>query len=87
MCVMTKTKTHITISAQVPVSLAKKLEKLAKAESRSKSYYIKNALENMLERKEEDVQDLIDATNRYEEFLHSEEEAVSIDDAVSKCSF
>ena len=46
----------INISAQIPAALAKKLEKVAAFEERSKSYYIKKSLEKYLEEKLEDIE-------------------------------
>ncbi len=72
-----------TISAQIPKTLAEKLSALARAESRSKSYYIKEALMRFLSEKTEDIQDYIEAEKRYAEFL-SNNDAISLDELKEK---
>jgi len=67
----------VNISAQIPTSLAKKLEKVAAFEERSKSYYIKKSLEKYLEEKLEDIQDYIDAKKAQKEFNASGRQTVS----------
>lgn len=56
------------------------LNKVAEAEERSKSFYIKKGLELVLERKLEDLEDYQDAKRAYEEHLASGEEAIPFDD-------
>jgi len=41
----------VTISAQIPAELEKELMRLCQFEERSKSYYIKKALEKLLQEK------------------------------------
>ncbi len=65
-----KTQTT-TISAQIPKTLAKRLSALAEAENRSKSYYIKEALNNFLDEKVDDIKDYIETEKRYRDFLAS----------------
>ncbi len=58
----------VNISAQIPASLAKKLEKVSAFEERSKSYYVKKSLEKYLEEKLEDIEDYLDARKARKEF-------------------
>lgn len=44
----------VTISAQIPADLEKLLIKLCESEERSKSYYIKKALEKLISEKLKD---------------------------------
>lgn len=73
-----------TISAQIPKSLANKLSALVSAESRSKSYYIKEALVRFLDEKTNDIQDYIEAEKRYHDFLSYDDTTVSLDDIAKK---
>lgn len=41
----------VTISAQIPAELEKELIKLCESEERSKSYFIKKALEKLIQEK------------------------------------
>jgi len=45
----------VTISAQIPAELEKSLIKLCESEERSKSYYIKKALEKLIQEKLKDI--------------------------------
>lgn len=45
----------VTISAQIPAELEKSLIKLCESEERSKSYYIKKALEKLIQEKLKEV--------------------------------
>lgn len=45
----------VTISAQIPAELEKELMRLCQNEERSKSYYIKKALEKLLQEKIKDL--------------------------------
>ncbi len=65
------TSNLINISAHVPQSLAKKLEKVAKFEERPKSFYIKKSLEKFLEEKLEDIKDHIRTQKAYKDFKKS----------------
>jgi predicted DNA-binding protein len=44
-------KNVVTISAQIPAELEKALIKLCESEERSKSYFIKKALEKLIQEK------------------------------------
>jgi predicted DNA-binding protein len=74
--------THlVNISAHVPQALAKRLEKVAKFEERSKSFYIKKALEEYLKARIEDIQDSIEIAKEYEEFKKSKQKSISFKEA------
>jgi predicted DNA-binding protein len=45
----------VTISAQIPAELEKALIKLCESEERSKSYFIKKALEKLIQEKFKEV--------------------------------
>ncbi len=72
-------KNKTTISAQIPAYLDKKLTALAKAEKRSKSFFIQEALIKYLSEKQEDIEDYIEAEIRYKEFLETGQEVVPFD--------
>ena len=74
----------MTISAQIPIRLAKKLSALSAAENRSKSYYIKESLEQFIAHKMQDVSDYLEGEALYREFLASGEQAVSLDAMAQK---
>ncbi len=67
-----------SISAQIPSKLAEMLNKVAKKEERSKSYYIKKGLEELLAKRLEDLEDYAEAHQAYEDFLASGEKSVSL---------
>ncbi|NBV06435.1 MAG: ribbon-helix-helix protein, CopG family [Proteobacteria bacterium] len=66
----------VTISAQIPASLDKDLTKICESEERSKSYFIKKALEKYLAEKLQDIKDYHEAKKLYEEFKNSGEKAI-----------
>lgn len=66
----------VTISAQIPSKLDKELSKLCETEERSKSFYIKKALEQYLEEKKQDIADYHEAKKLYEEFKKSGEKGI-----------
>ena len=74
------TTSSISISANIPVELGEMLDKVARAEERSKSYYIKKGLEQLLKNKLEDLEDYDDAQNAHREFVLSGEEGVPFED-------
>ncbi len=76
----------VNISAQIPATLAKKLEKVAAFEERSKSYYIKKSLEKYLEEKLEDIEDLIDGKKAQREFKKSGKKTVSFEETFKHLS-
>jgi len=72
--------TTASISANIPKELGDMLEKIAKAEERSKSYYIKKGLEKILTDRLEALEDYEDAKQAYDEHIASGEKAVPFDD-------
>ena len=63
--------TTASVSANIPKSLSTVLDRVAAAEERSKSYYIKKGLELILRDRLEDLEDYEDAKQAYEEFVAS----------------
>ena len=72
-----KSKT-VGISAQIPADLGEILDRISKAEERSKSYYVRKGLELFLTKKLEDLEDYEEARRAYEEFVASGEEAIPL---------
>lgn len=72
--------TAASVSANIPKELGDMLEKIAKAEERSKSYYIKKGLEKILTDRLEALEDYEDAKQAYDERIASGEKAVPFDD-------
>ena len=70
----------VSISANISTELSEMLNKVSKAEERSKSYYIKKGLEQILLDRLEDMEDYEDAKKAYEEYLASGEEPVPFDE-------
>jgi predicted DNA-binding protein len=70
----------INISAHIEEDLAQKLEQVAEFEGRSKSYYIKKGLTDILEQKFRDMQDLLNAQKTMKEVKDSGEGFVSFDE-------
>ncbi|MEL6748905.1 MAG: hypothetical protein AAFO09_01270 [Pseudomonadota bacterium] len=70
----------ISISANIPVELGEMLDRVSRAEERSKSYYIKKGLEQLLRDRLEDLEDYQDAKQAYDEFVASGEKAVPFDE-------
>ena len=66
-----------TISISLPDNLSAMLDKLSKNEERTKSYYIKKALENYFTQKLEDEEDYKDVVNSLAEFKASGEKGKS----------
>ena len=66
-----------SISANIPKELSDMLNKVAIAEERSKSYYIKKGLEKILRDRLEDLEDYKDAKQAHDEFIASGEKGVS----------
>lgn len=69
-----------SVSANIPKELSDMLDKVARSEERSKSYYIKKGLEHILRQRLEDIEDYQDAKEAYEEFLESGEEAIPFEE-------
>jgi RHH-type rel operon transcriptional repressor/antitoxin RelB len=74
----------VTISAQIPSSLAKELGEICELEDRSKSYYVKKALEKYLAEKRQDIEDYHEAKKLYEEFKKSGEKAIPFEEVFKK---
>ncbi len=70
----------INISAHIDESLALKLEKVSEFEGRSKSYYIKKGLTEILEQKFQDMQDMLSAQRTLKAAKDSGEGFVSFDE-------
>lgn len=70
----------ISVSANIPVELGEMLDKVSRAEERSKSYYIKKGLEQLLKNKLEDLEDYEDVQNAHNEFVSSGEQTVVLED-------
>ncbi len=68
----------IGVSAQIPADLGEILDRVSKAEERSKSYYVRKGLELFLMKKLEDLEDYEEARKAYEEFVASGEEAIPL---------
>lgn len=71
--------TIVTISAQIPSSLDRDLGIICQIEERSKSYFIKKALEKLLKEKLEDLEDYNAAKKAYEEFKKSGKKGIPYD--------
>jgi RHH-type transcriptional regulator, rel operon repressor / antitoxin RelB len=65
-------------SVQLPDDLSQRLITLAKATKRTKSYFLREALERSLE----DIEDAYLAETAYEAFLKSGKASIPIDDVV-----
>ena len=68
--------TSVSISANIPEDLSDMLDKVSRAEERSKSYYIKKGLEQFLKNRLEDLEDYEDAKEAYDGYIASGEKAV-----------
>ena len=68
----------VGVSAQVSADLGEILDKVSKAEERSKSYYVRKGLELFLMKKLEDMEDYEEGMRAYEEFLASGEETIPL---------
>ncbi|MXZ13484.1 MAG: hypothetical protein F4Y78_05715 [Candidatus Dadabacteria bacterium] len=70
----------VSISAQIPAEIGEMLNRVSRAEERSKSYYIRKGLELFLRSRLEDLEDYKEAAEAYEEFTASGEKTVSFSD-------
>ena len=70
------TTTSVSVSANIPVDLGVMLDKVSQAEEKSKSYYIKKGLEQLLRDKLEDLEDYEEAKEAHEVFIASGEKGV-----------
>ena len=70
----------VTVTSQIPTELAALLARVAEAEERSKSYYIKKGLELILHQRLEDMEDYEAATQAHAAYVESGEPTLSLDD-------
>tara|TARA_B100001750_G_scaffold41541_1_gene30246 strand:+ start:717 stop:950 length:234 start_codon:yes stop_codon:yes gene_type:complete len=68
------------LGVRLPVDLEKRLNRLAAATHRSKSYYVKKALEIYLD----EQADILLAVEAYEAFVKSGEKGISLEDLKKK---
>ena len=71
---------YVSVSANVSAEIGEMLDRVSKAEERSKSYYIKKGLEIFLKDRLEDLEDYEEAKKAHEIFMASGEEAVPLED-------
>ncbi|MBM3579707.1 MAG: hypothetical protein FJX34_02915 [Alphaproteobacteria bacterium] len=69
-------RTVTTISAQIPKHLDSGLTMICEMEERSKSYFVKKALEQLLKEKLEDIEDYQEAKKAYDEFKKSKQKTI-----------
>jgi predicted DNA-binding protein len=69
----------ITISAQIPSHLDKGLIKICEMEERSKSYFIKKAIEMLLKEKLEDLEEYNEDKKAYDEYKKSKKKTIPYD--------
>jgi predicted DNA-binding protein len=74
----------VTVTSQIPTELAALLTRVADAEERSKSYYIKKGLELILKQRLEDLEDYEAAVAAHSEFMQSGEAALSLDEVFGR---
>lgn len=77
---MIMTTTTVNVSANIPVELGEMLDKVSRAEEKTKSYYIKTGLEQLLRERLEELEDYQDAKQVYDEFVATGEKAVPFED-------
>lgn len=68
------------ISVSIPKALSDTLERVARAEARSKNYYVEKGLEVILRERLEDLEDYEEARQAYEEFVASGEKGMSFEE-------
>ena len=68
------------ISVSIPKALSDRLERVARVEARSKSYYVEKGLEAILRERLEDLEDYEEARQAYEEFVASGEKGTSFEE-------
>ena len=71
----------VTVTSQIPPELAALLTRIADAEERSKSYYIKKGLELILRQRLEDLEDYGAAVAAYDAHIAEGGGSVSLDEA------
>ena len=69
-----------SISVSIPKELSDMLERVARAEDRSKRYYVEKGLEAILRERLEDLEDYEEARQAYEEFVASGEKGVPFEE-------
>ena len=69
-----------SISVSIPKTLSDRLERVARAEERSKGYYVTKGLEAILRERLEDLEDYEEARQAYEEFVASGEKGTSFEE-------
>ena len=69
-----------SISVSIPKTLSDRLERVARAEERSKGYYVAKGLEAILRARLEDLEDYEEARQAYEEFVASGEKGTSFEE-------
>lgn len=74
----------VNISAPIPASLARKLQKVAKFESRPKTYYIRLALQELLDEKLQDMEDYIEAKKIYDEMKATGEKGIPYEEVFKR---
>ncbi|ARN84313.1 type II toxin-antitoxin system RelB family antitoxin [Candidatus Nucleicultrix amoebiphila] len=70
----------MTTAVRLPEDLEHRLENLVQKTNRSKSYYIRKALEEFLE----DREDYLLAASRWEEFVKSGKKGISLEEVEKK---
>ncbi|HQS84247.1 MAG: hypothetical protein B7Y25_04925 [Alphaproteobacteria bacterium 16-39-46] len=70
----------MTAAVRLPEELQKRLDNLATKTHRSKSYYLRHALEVFLEEKE----DVLIASSRWEEYKKNGEKGISLEEIEKK---
>ena len=68
----------VGVSARIPAALGEILNRVSKAEERSKSYYVRKGLELFLMKKLEYIEDYEEGVRAYREFLASGEETIPL---------
>jgi RHH-type rel operon transcriptional repressor/antitoxin RelB len=71
------------LAVRLSKDLEERLERLAQKTNRTKSFYVKKALEQYLE----DEEDYQDAVSAYEEYLKSGKQSVSFEELMEKNGF
>ncbi len=71
------------MTIRLPEEMEKRLSQLAKDTHRTKSYYVKRAIEEFLENQE----DYLAALASYEDYLQSGKKSISLEEVVKKFGF
>lgn len=74
----------VTVTSQIPTELAALLARVAEAEERSKSCYIKKGLELILQQRLEHMEDYEAATQAHAAHVESGEPTLSLDDVFGR---